>query len=166
MWVLTGDKLETAVNIAYACRLLSNAHARVTISTEALPGVQEAEQRGDMEAARRAVKEGVLRQLTDALAAHTYTPEPEDPWYAGGGSGSSRSGWGLGASGSRYGGRADTVVSHADLLLPDSASAGGGAGSTRSGRFGGRLASALGGGSGSSRLSRRFGGPLALVVDG
>ena len=34
IWVLTGDKLETAINVGYACSLLSNSQERFVISSE------------------------------------------------------------------------------------------------------------------------------------
>ena len=34
IWVLTGDKMETAINIAYACMLLTNEMKQFTISSE------------------------------------------------------------------------------------------------------------------------------------
>ena len=37
LWVLTGDKQETAVNIAYACRLLDQTDTVYSINTESIP---------------------------------------------------------------------------------------------------------------------------------
>lgn len=34
LWVLTGDKMETAINIGYACRLLNNGQRQCFISSE------------------------------------------------------------------------------------------------------------------------------------
>lgn len=34
LWVLTGDKLETAINIGYACRVLNNTQRQCLISSE------------------------------------------------------------------------------------------------------------------------------------
>jgi len=34
IWVLTGDKVETAINIGYACSLLSSSQERLLISSE------------------------------------------------------------------------------------------------------------------------------------
>ncbi len=31
VWVLTGDKVETAINIAYSCKLFTNSHHKVII---------------------------------------------------------------------------------------------------------------------------------------
>ena len=32
VWVLTGDKVETAINIGYSCRLLDNAQAQFLVT--------------------------------------------------------------------------------------------------------------------------------------
>jgi len=32
VWVLTGDKVETAINIAYSCKLFTNNHHKVIIN--------------------------------------------------------------------------------------------------------------------------------------
>ena len=34
LWVLTGDKMETAINIGYACRVLTNEQRQCVISSE------------------------------------------------------------------------------------------------------------------------------------
>ena len=34
LWVLTGDKMETAINIGYACRVLTNDQRQCVISSE------------------------------------------------------------------------------------------------------------------------------------
>lgn len=45
VWVLTGDKMETAINIAFACSLLTNAQRRIIISSES-PAILQAEADG------------------------------------------------------------------------------------------------------------------------
>lgn len=45
VWVLTGDKMETAINIAFACSLLTNAQRRIVISSES-PAILQAEADG------------------------------------------------------------------------------------------------------------------------
>ena len=45
VWVLTGDKTETAVNIGYACCLLSDSQRRLLITSET-PPCQAAEAAG------------------------------------------------------------------------------------------------------------------------
>lgn len=34
IWVLTGDKLETAINISYSCNMLSDSQVKILISGE------------------------------------------------------------------------------------------------------------------------------------
>ncbi|KAK9812802.1 hypothetical protein WJX72_004072 [[Myrmecia] bisecta] len=51
IWVLTGDKLETAINIGYACSLLNNEQRRIVISSET-PAILAAEQEGYKEVDR------------------------------------------------------------------------------------------------------------------
>lgn len=162
VWVLTGDKLETAVNISYACRLLSNAHTRIAISCDSLEEVAAAEAVGDMEAARRAVREGVLEQLTDAWAdfsgyAGGYADGGGYADASGHGSGGSvvsgggGSGWFFGGGFARGSAPApDTsVVSYADLAADPVAPSGP------------KRAASM-----SRRSHRHRHGPLALIIDG
>ncbi|PWA40069.1 aminophospholipid ATPase 3 [Artemisia annua] len=46
IWVLTGGKLETAINIAYACKLINNDVKQFFISSET-DAMREVESRGD-----------------------------------------------------------------------------------------------------------------------
>lgn len=48
LWVLTGDKLETAINIGYACSLLNNSQLRYVISSET-HAIEAAEKKGFQE---------------------------------------------------------------------------------------------------------------------
>lgn len=48
IWVLTGDKLETAINIGYACSLLRHEMVQVIITLDS-PAVKAAEEAGDQE---------------------------------------------------------------------------------------------------------------------
>ena len=48
VWVLTGDKMETAINIGFACSLLSSAQTQLVISSET-PAVDAAASKGIME---------------------------------------------------------------------------------------------------------------------
>ncbi|KAB1267818.1 Phospholipid-transporting ATPase IB [Camelus dromedarius] len=41
IWVLTGDKQETAINIAYSCKLLSGQMPRIQLNTDSLEATQE-----------------------------------------------------------------------------------------------------------------------------
>ncbi|XP_022924003.1 putative phospholipid-transporting ATPase 9 [Cucurbita moschata] len=79
IWVLTGDKMETAINIGFACSLLRQGMRQITISSETVEGkaldqVEEVHK----SAAIKAFKESVTRQITDAkalLASSSKTPE-------------------------------------------------------------------------------------------
>ncbi|XP_077216942.1 putative phospholipid-transporting ATPase 4 isoform X2 [Tasmannia lanceolata] len=58
IWVLTGDKMETAINIGFACSLLRQGMKQIVISTanvDALASVPE-----------KAVRENILMQITNA----------------------------------------------------------------------------------------------------
>ncbi|KAB1215758.1 Phospholipid-transporting ATPase 3, partial [Morella rubra] len=58
IWVLTGDKMETAINIAYACNLINNDMKQFIISSET-DAIREVEERGDQVEIARFIKEQV-----------------------------------------------------------------------------------------------------------
>ncbi|KAL2546820.1 Phospholipid-transporting ATPase 3 [Forsythia ovata] len=62
IWVLTGDKLETAINIAYACKLISNNMKQFIISSET-DAIREVEDRGDQVELARFMKDTVKNEL-------------------------------------------------------------------------------------------------------
>ncbi|KAI4373311.1 hypothetical protein MLD38_011447 [Melastoma candidum] len=64
IWVLTGDKMETAINIGYACSLLRQGMKRIIISLES-PEIHAQEKKGDKTALGKASKESVLSQIKD-----------------------------------------------------------------------------------------------------
>ncbi|XP_011047309.1 PREDICTED: putative phospholipid-transporting ATPase 8 isoform X2 [Populus euphratica] len=64
IWVLTGDKMETAVNIGYACSLLRQGMELIIITLD-LPEIKALERRGDMEAISKASFQSVKKQLED-----------------------------------------------------------------------------------------------------
>ncbi|KAI4385176.1 hypothetical protein MLD38_003231 [Melastoma candidum] len=66
IWVLTGDKLETAINIAYACKLIDNDMKQFIISSET-DVIREVEERGDPVELARVMKEEVKRELKKCL---------------------------------------------------------------------------------------------------
>lgn len=70
IWVLTGDKLETAVNIGYACNLLREGMKICTISLE-LPEIIALEKQGDKEAISKASRESISRQINKAKSQVT-----------------------------------------------------------------------------------------------
>ncbi|KAL7606801.1 hypothetical protein Lser_V15G14794 [Lactuca serriola] len=62
IWVLTGDKLETAINIAYACKLINNEMKQFIISSET-DEIRDAENRGDPVEIAQLIKETVQNEL-------------------------------------------------------------------------------------------------------
>ncbi|XP_039014026.1 phospholipid-transporting ATPase 3-like [Hibiscus syriacus] len=66
IWVLTGDKMETAINIAYACNLLNNEMKQFVISSET-DAIREVEERCDQVETARFIKEEVRKQLKQCL---------------------------------------------------------------------------------------------------
>lgn len=67
IWVLTGDKMETAINIGFACRLLRQEMKQITISLETSE-IKALEKAGDKEALEEASKESVVSQISEGLA--------------------------------------------------------------------------------------------------
>ncbi|XP_065880179.1 putative phospholipid-transporting ATPase 9 [Euphorbia lathyris] len=66
IWVLTGDKMETAINIGFACSLLRQGMKQIIINLET-PEIQSLEKAGDKTAITKASKESVLRQINDGM---------------------------------------------------------------------------------------------------
>ncbi|KAJ8760979.1 hypothetical protein K2173_022017 [Erythroxylum novogranatense] len=66
IWVLTGDKLETAINIAYACNLINNEMKQFIISSET-DAIREVENRGDQVEIAHFIKEEVKKDLKNCL---------------------------------------------------------------------------------------------------
>ncbi|XP_057810905.1 phospholipid-transporting ATPase 3 isoform X2 [Salvia miltiorrhiza] len=62
IWVLTGDKMETAINIAYACKLINNGMKQFIISSET-DDIREVEDKGDQIELARYMKETVKNEL-------------------------------------------------------------------------------------------------------
>ncbi|XP_062200436.1 phospholipid-transporting ATPase 3-like isoform X2 [Phragmites australis] len=62
IWVLTGDKMETAINIAYACSLVNNDTKQFIISSET-DAIREAEDRADPVEIARVIKDSVKQSL-------------------------------------------------------------------------------------------------------
>ncbi|XP_051146039.1 putative phospholipid-transporting ATPase 9 [Andrographis paniculata] len=67
IWVLTGDKMETAINIGYACSLLRQGMKQITITLDH-PEIKALEKENDKRAIAKASKESVLRQLNNGKA--------------------------------------------------------------------------------------------------
>ncbi|KAM4106762.1 hypothetical protein ACB094_04G089800 [Castanea mollissima] len=70
IWVLTGDKLETAINIGFACCLLRQGMEQIVISSET-PIIKELEKVGDNSAVAMAFKANVLQQIREAKESLT-----------------------------------------------------------------------------------------------
>ncbi|CAI0379542.1 unnamed protein product [Linum tenue] len=66
IWVLTGDKMETAINIAYACNLINNDMKQFIISSET-DAIREVEEKGDQVEIARFMKEVVKEELKRCL---------------------------------------------------------------------------------------------------
>ncbi|KAK7275141.1 hypothetical protein RIF29_16249 [Crotalaria pallida] len=65
IWVLTGDKMETAINIGYACSLLRQGMKQIIIHLET-PEIQAVEKVGNKMAIAKASRESVRNQISEA----------------------------------------------------------------------------------------------------
>ncbi|GER53535.1 aminophospholipid ATPase [Striga asiatica] len=65
IWVLTGDKMETAINIGFACSLLRQGMKQICITTYAETPIQQ-----------KAAKEDILLQITNATEMITVEKDP------------------------------------------------------------------------------------------
>ncbi|KAG6712675.1 hypothetical protein I3843_05G106800 [Carya illinoinensis] len=77
IWVLTGDKMETAINIGFACSLLRQGMKQIIINLES-PQIQALERAGDKAAISKASKESVLSQITEGKAQLTSSSGGSD----------------------------------------------------------------------------------------
>ncbi|XP_057466230.1 LOW QUALITY PROTEIN: putative phospholipid-transporting ATPase 9 [Actinidia eriantha] len=66
IWVLTGDKMETAINIGFSCSLLREGMKQIIINSEA-PGFKALEKAGNESAISEASKASVLNQITEGV---------------------------------------------------------------------------------------------------
>jgi phospholipid-translocating ATPase len=64
IWVLTGDKMETAINIGYACSLLRQGMKQISITLDA-PEIVSVEKSGDKNAIAKESKQSVVKQIND-----------------------------------------------------------------------------------------------------
>ncbi|GAA0151878.1 primary active transporter [Lithospermum erythrorhizon] len=67
IWVLTGDKMETAINIGYACSLLRQGMNQIIITLDS-PEILALEKSGDKDALAKASKQSVQKQINDGKA--------------------------------------------------------------------------------------------------
>ncbi|XP_004489949.1 phospholipid-transporting ATPase 3-like [Cicer arietinum] len=66
IWVLTGDKIETAINIAYACNLINNEMKQFIISSET-DAIRKVEDKEDQVEIARFIREEVGKELKKCL---------------------------------------------------------------------------------------------------
>ncbi|KAG9133525.1 hypothetical protein Leryth_019437 [Lithospermum erythrorhizon] len=67
IWVLTGDKMETAINIGYACSLLRQGMKQIIITLDS-PEILAIEKSGDKNVIAKASKQSVQKQISDGKA--------------------------------------------------------------------------------------------------
>ncbi|KAF5457253.1 hypothetical protein F2P56_021367 [Juglans regia] len=67
IWVLTGDKMETAVNIGYACSLLRQDMKQIIITLDS-PDIDALEKQGDKEAIAKASLESITKQIREGIS--------------------------------------------------------------------------------------------------
>ncbi|GAB2273014.1 Putative phospholipid-transporting ATPase 9 [Dionaea muscipula] len=67
IWVLTGDKMETTINIGYACSLLRQGMKQIIINLKT-PDIKVLEKSGDKEAIIKVSKDSVLEQINQGKA--------------------------------------------------------------------------------------------------
>ncbi|KAL8105993.1 hypothetical protein AgCh_029709 [Apium graveolens] len=64
LWVLTGDKMETAINIGFACSLLRQGMKQIIITLET-PEIKQIEKEGEKGPIAQASKKSVLQQISE-----------------------------------------------------------------------------------------------------
>ncbi|CAH8360907.1 unnamed protein product [Eruca vesicaria subsp. sativa] len=67
IWVLTGDKTETAINIGYACSLLREGMEKIMITLDS-PDIETLEKQGDKDAVAKASFQSIKKQLRDGMS--------------------------------------------------------------------------------------------------
>ncbi|OMP06279.1 Cation-transporting P-type ATPase, partial [Corchorus capsularis] len=70
LWVLTGDKMETAINIGFACSLLRQGMKQIIINLDT-PEIQSLEKTGEKDAITKASRKNVLEQISRGKAQVT-----------------------------------------------------------------------------------------------
>ncbi|XP_010502792.1 PREDICTED: probable phospholipid-transporting ATPase 8 [Camelina sativa] len=66
IWVLTGDKTETAINIGYACSLLREGMKKILITLDS-SDIETLEKQGDKEAVAKASFQSIKKQLREGM---------------------------------------------------------------------------------------------------
>ncbi|KAF6176424.1 hypothetical protein GIB67_005322 [Kingdonia uniflora] len=77
IWVLTGDKMETAINIGFACSLLRQGMKQIIINLET-PEIKALEKAEDKAAITKASKASVIHQINQAKAQITASKGSSD----------------------------------------------------------------------------------------
>ncbi|PIA63436.1 hypothetical protein AQUCO_00201047v1 [Aquilegia coerulea] len=70
IWVLTGDKMETAINIGFACSLLRQGMKQIIITLET-PEIKAVEKTGDKPAITKALKGSIIHQISEGITQVT-----------------------------------------------------------------------------------------------
>ncbi|CAK9157325.1 unnamed protein product [Ilex paraguariensis] len=70
LWVLTGDKMETAINIGFSCSLLRQGMKQIIINLET-PEIKALEKGGEKDAIAKASRESVFQQIREGKAELT-----------------------------------------------------------------------------------------------
>ncbi|XP_039126290.1 putative phospholipid-transporting ATPase 9 [Dioscorea cayenensis subsp. rotundata] len=74
IWVLTGDKMETAINIGFACSLLRQGMKQILITLEARE-IKQLEKKGDKESIANASRESVVHQIKEGNSQRNSSSE-------------------------------------------------------------------------------------------
>ncbi|MCL7044526.1 hypothetical protein MKW94_004663, partial [Papaver nudicaule] len=77
IWVLTGDKMETAINIGFSCSLLRQGMKQTIITLET-PEIKAVEKEGDKSAIRKISKESIIHQITEGKKQITASSGSSD----------------------------------------------------------------------------------------
>ncbi|XP_020234713.1 probable phospholipid-transporting ATPase 8 isoform X2 [Cajanus cajan] len=77
LWVLTGDKMETAVNIGYACSLLRQDMKQIVITLDS-PDILSLEKQGDKNALAKASLESIKMQIREGILQIKSAKESSD----------------------------------------------------------------------------------------
>ncbi|KAL1187729.1 putative phospholipid-transporting ATPase 8 [Cardamine amara subsp. amara] len=81
IWVLTGDKTETAINIGYACSLLREGMKMILITLDS-SDIEALENQGDKEAIAKACFQSIKKQIREGMSqtdAATDNSEKDNP---------------------------------------------------------------------------------------
>lgn len=75
IWVLTGDKIETAINIGFSCKLLNNEMEKLFVD-----GIEEKEVDEAIEKALDTIKKNVARNYALVLSGDALIHAVKDPY--------------------------------------------------------------------------------------